>query len=54
MVISVYVGHTEYFDDPKTPIPPSEDLPDVEQTPLEVIGPRPPPALVRHPSSVDA
>ena len=50
-VISVDVGHTEYFDDPKTP---SEDLPDTEQPPPEVIGPPPPPALVRQPSSVDA
>ena len=53
-VITVDVGHTEYFDDPKTPTPPSEDLPDAEQTPPEVIGPPPPPALVRQPSSVDA
>ena len=53
-VITVDVGHTEYFDDPKTPTPPSEYLPDVEHTPLEVIGPPPPPALVRQPSSVDA
>ena len=44
-VITVDVGHTEYFDDPKTPTPPSEDLPDAEQTPLEVIGPPPSPAL---------
>ena len=53
-VITVDVGHTEYFDDPKTPTPPSEDLPDAEQTPPEVIGLPPPPALVRQPSSVDA
>ena len=38
----------------KTPITPSDDLPDVEQTPPEVIGPPPPPALVRQPSSADA
>ena len=50
-VISVDVGHNEYFDDPKTP---SEDRPDTEQPPPEVIGPQPPPAHVRQPSSVDA
>ena len=38
----------------KTPTPPSEDLPDAEQTPPEVRGPQPPPAHVRQPSSVDA
>ena len=53
-MISVDVGHTEYFDDPKTPTPPSEDLPDAEQTPPEVVGRPPPSALVRQPSSVDA
>ena len=52
-VITVDVGHPEYFD-PKTPNPQFEDLPDAEQTPPEVIGPPPPPALVRQPSSVDA
>ena len=50
-MISVDVGHTEYFDGPKTP---SEYLPDTEQPPPEVIGPTHPPALVRQPSSVDA
>ena len=38
----------------RTPTPPSEDLPDAEQTPPEVRGPQPPPAHVRQPSSVDA
>ena len=38
----------------KTPTPPSEDLPDAEQTPPEVIGPPPRPALAKQPSSVDA
>ena len=38
----------------KTPTPPSEDLPDAEQTPPDVIGPPPPPALARQPSSVEA
>jgi len=53
-VITVDAGHTEYFDDPKTPTPPLEDLPDAEQTPPEVIGPPPPPVLVRQSSSVYA
>ena len=51
-VITVDVGHTEYFDDPKTPTPPSDDRPETEQPPPEVLGP--PPALVRQQSTVDA
>ena len=50
-VITVDVGHTEYFD-PKTPTPPSDDLPETEQPPLEALGP--PPALVRQQSTVGA